>query len=120
MNTIKALLAIVIIAVHCPIYAAGTTNNALVDSILTRDTGYHTVYLDSSITLPDEGCDRTNYVVFDEAAVGGKSMLGMLLAAKIAGELVRIRVVGCIDVDGKSSSPATAPHMIWVRVMPTP
>lgn len=119
MSVYKALLAIYIIATTSPIYAGATTSDSLINSVLTRNTGLHSIYLDSSATIPDEGCDRTNYVVFDETAVGGKSMLGMALAAKIAGEPVRIRVSGCIDVDGKSSSPATAPHMIWIRMVPT-
>ncbi len=95
-----------------PAFAVNTVP-AFVESLETRDTGYHAVYLSESV--PSQNCTLPDRAVVDENDVGSKTQFSALLAALASGKKVVVGVDGCVQI-GVDSPATTAPRVVKVHL----
>lgn len=108
----KKTITLLFIAVCGSLSHAANTVQGFVDSIETRESGFHGIYL--SVNIPDEGCSLTDRAVLVESDPGGASQLAVLLAALAADKQIVVGVTGCTGLG--TSNPATAPRIVKVQV----
>lgn len=108
----KKLLSISVLAACSLNLYAANTEPAFVDSIESRTTGYHGVYLSKAI--PSQQCTLGDRAVVVENDPGGKSQLSVLLAALASGKKVIVGVSECASLGTVSG--ATAPKIVKVHL----
>jgi hypothetical protein len=95
------------------VYSAGNSLPSKITSIETRQSGYHSVYLNNAI--PNEGCGLQDRAVLVESDASSKLLYATLLAAVVAGYDVIIRVSGCVSIDTGATIQYWAPKIIKIQ-----
>lgn len=111
----KKLILSTCLLFSAPAFAVNIDAPAFVDSLETRNTGYHGVWLSESI--PSQNCTLSDRAVVDETDLGSKTQFSTLLAALASGKKVIVGVDGCVQigvvVDGTIR---TAPRVVKVQL----
>jgi hypothetical protein len=92
---------------------AVNTEPGHITSIESRDTGFHGIWLTS--TIPNQNCTFNDRAVVREEDVGGKTQLSILLTALVSNKKVVVGVSGCTDtgVVGAGTSPRVIKAQIY-------
>ena len=126
MKKITSFMAISILAfshtafsVEDVIPGPGLSKN--ISQIVSRDSGYHAIFLVSTTFTNTDSCDLNDRGVLNEnEAPGNKTMYATAAAAFLAGIPVQLATNGCINTNGGGAT-TTSPKITKIKlVAPTP
>lgn len=100
-----------------PSVVFGVAENSQVDNvsnIVSREGGYHAIFLENSNLLNTDGCTRNDRAVLVDTLGENRAMYTLVLSAMLAGAQVELRTDGCVPI--QAGSAITAPRLIKVKL----
>lgn len=116
MNVKKWLLVVVCLVPGLVFGVAENSPTDNVKNIVSREGGYHAIFLKNSVFLNTDGCSLNDRAVLANTVGENKAMYTLALSAMLSGAKVELRTDGCIEVQAGAAN--TAPRLIKVKIYP--
>ena len=113
MRVVKLLLVLGLSLYLLPSFSATNSAKVKIDSIESRDSGYHSIFVVGSLPA-DQGCILSDRAVVIETDNSSKTMLSVALTALTSGKDVVIQVSGCTPINTGYTN--TAPKVTKVQI----